>query len=96
MNLERIVWDDAGEFGDENETWINIEQLIKNYHAAEFVVESVGYVVYEDSDSVIISQNFEPHYLQVSNHFRIPKKMLIHRQVLTAEKDDESLNSTAT
>lgn len=74
--LEKIFWDDAGGFLVNNETWSSKEAIVKAYHNAGFSVTSVGHLLHEDKDSVLIAQSHDEHYDQYANPLRIPKKMI--------------------
>ena len=78
--LEKIIWDDAGSFRDpDRRAWHTLEEIITAYSNASFVCSSVGYVVYEDKNSIILCMTYEDEWGQFTSPFRIPKKMVIER-----------------
>lgn len=82
--MEKIIWDDAGAFdtGDEEEVWFKPDEIIDMYAHASFIASSVGFVIYEDDDSIILCQSSEKHFGQYARPFRIPKKMIVERITL--------------
>ena len=72
----KIIWDDAGGFGGADETWTKLENIVDSYRNANFIMISVGYLIYEDEDSLIIAQSFDAEYGQYANPLRIPKGMV--------------------
>lgn len=84
MNLERILWDDAGSFTSEDKetAWQSVEDIVEDYTNANFTISSVGYVVHEDNDSVILASNFSNQYTLFSQCLRIPKGMIKARAVI--------------
>jgi hypothetical protein len=81
-NIEKVVWDDAGAFGGVDDSWVEYDQIIENYHNGQFLVASVGHIIYEDDDSLIMAQSHDEKYGQYSNPFRIPKVSIVKRIVL--------------
>lgn len=80
LPIQKIIWDDAGSFGhDQEEVWFTKEEIVNMYRLAEFHVVSVGMVVHEDEDSVIMAQSSEDYYDQFGGPFRIPKQMILKR-----------------
>lgn len=77
--IQKIVFDDAGEFGDPEDTWLTKKEIIESYGNANFEASVVGYVVHEDDDSVILALGLEAQYKQYTTPFRVPKKMIIKR-----------------
>lgn len=77
--LEKILWDDAGNFVINDDTWSSKKAIVKSYHDANFSVSSVGHLLFEDKDSVVIAQSHDIHYDQFANALRIPKKMIKER-----------------
>ena len=82
MKIEKIIWDDAGAFGEDDDTWVLLDVIISNYRTANFIMVSVGYVIYEDDDSLIVAQSHDSQYGQYSQPLRIPKGMIQKRIVL--------------
>ena len=89
-NIEKIIWDDAGAFGAIDESWVELEQIIENYKNGQFLMTSVGHIIYEDNDSLIMAQSHDSQYGQYSNPFRIPQKAIIKRIILS---DDTKLKA---
>ena len=76
MQEVKITWDDAGAFGGDN-TWMTKEKIKEDYEIASFLCVSIGFLVFEDKDSIVIAQNYEEEYGQYSQPMRIPKAMVI-------------------
>lgn len=78
--LEKIIWDDAGSFENEA-TWYTRNEVLDLYRKAQFENVSVGYVVFENEDSVIIAQSSteSTRRREYANLLRIPKKMILQR-----------------
>ena len=78
MMLQKIIWDDAGSFDIEGSpTWKTLEDVVDAYNNGNFVAVTVGIVVHEDDNSIILCQSSEEFYGQYSQPFRIPKKMVL-------------------
>ncbi len=77
--IEKVIWDDAGSFGTEDEVWLRQEDIIDNYRRAQFQIVSVGHVIHEDDDSLILAQSHDSEYNQYSDPLRIPKRMIVRR-----------------
>ena len=55
----KITWDDAGSFQYEGETWNDLEEVKKAYGEANFLQESVGYLVFKNNKDYIIAQSLD-------------------------------------
>ena len=81
--MEKIIWDDAGSFGKDEQTWHTLEESKEAYGNVSFICSSYGIVLWEDNDAIIIAQsiahNNKSHQDEYSNFLRIPKVLLIKR-----------------
>ena len=77
-----IVWQDAVHCTGQG--WIDKQE----YEPEKMHVESVGFLVYEDDDCVVLAgSNYETHF---ASEILIPKKMIVDQQVLReSTKDDD-------
>jgi hypothetical protein len=80
--LEKVIWDDAGEFGGEDVSWVSKEGVLQMYANAQFLIVSVGFVVHENDDSLIMALSYDDEMNQYSKPFRIPKRMIMKRIIL--------------
>jgi len=85
--IYKIIWDDAGAFGEPEATWTEMEDIIDSYRRANFIMISVGFLIYEDEDSLIIAQNFDGEYGQYSQPLRIPQGMVQKKILMKSMKD---------
>lgn len=77
MNIELITWRDAGG-SDKDDTWAE-EHEIEEYNP---IITSVGWVVKETENNVTLAMDFFAEDNQTNTRSRIPKGMIISRQVL--------------
>lgn len=75
-NIVKIIWDDAGGFGCD-EVWQTKDLILDSYRAASFTIVSVGHIIFEDDDSIVIAQSYDEEFKQFANCLRIPKGMVL-------------------
>lgn len=60
--IVKVLWDDCGSFWDgsnEDNTWLDLDTIIDCYKRADFIQESVGYLIYEDDESILLAQSID-------------------------------------
>lgn len=82
MKTVKVVWDDAGSFTQEDTTWHTFDSLLEAYGLANFVQNSVGYLLYENAKDLIITQSLDDRLVEgnvnlYANALRIPKCNII-------------------
>jgi len=80
---EKIIWDDAGSFGYEGETWHLISEIEDTYAKSCFINNSYGVVVWENETDLILVQSITDEekgdQSKYANPIRIPKTLIVDR-----------------
>ena len=78
-----VVWQDAVHCSGDG--WIDKQEYVPD----KTHVESVGFLVYEDDDCVVLAgSNYETHF---ASEILIPKKMIFDQQVLRESTKDDNV-----
>ena len=80
--IVKILWDDAGTFADspcEESPWRTKEQIIELYELAHFTVISIGHIVLEDDENIVIAMSASHGDELFAKPVRIPKKLILQR-----------------
>lgn len=80
--IQKILFDDAGAFIREEEPWYSVEEIKEMYAKADFICGVVGYVLFEDQDSVVLAQAQDKDFDHYGEPFRVPKQMIVKRITL--------------
>ncbi len=67
-----IIWRDCSTL----EQWINIPDLIE-FAGDERVIKTVGFLIHEDEDKLIVSSSHEGTFGKVAGAWIVPKKQII-------------------
>jgi hypothetical protein len=80
MNLERIVWVDSG--WNYCNVWSTIDEIIHMAKEWSGHQTTVGFVVYEDDDRVVLVQTLDGERPNATNAWLVYKETIIEREVL--------------
>lgn len=84
--LLRVTWRDAFVPTDALTTWWDGEELAKFIEEQDFVVETVGFKVWEDRETLILAQTFARRAGKISGIWRIPVGCIVKRERLSPPK----------
>lgn len=81
ISVEAIFWIDPHSIDE----WRNIEDIDLSHIA----MRSVGQVIREDNNSILMSLNYDPENESVSCSMVIPKHTIVKREIVYVYEDEE-------